>query len=97
MLKGYKYGRRRTAMLATTLTVAPIDPFRLTSRHKSDCTAQAAAFEFVDCATTHSLTLPLALAYRLFFINSALLIYALSGYGARASRMRHSAMVPWRH
>ena len=47
---------RRATMLAATLTMAPIHPFRLASRYKPDCAAQATTFELLGCAT-HNLIL----------------------------------------
>jgi hypothetical protein len=47
-------------MLAATLAMAPIYSLRLTSRNKTDCAAQAAAFELVGRAA-HNLILHFAL------------------------------------
>ena len=44
-------------MLTATLTMAPIDSFRLTSRNKTDRAAQAATFELVGRAV-HDLDPP---------------------------------------
>jgi hypothetical protein len=55
--KGDKHRSGRAAMLAATLTMAPVDALWLTSRHKTDCTTQTTSFELVGCAT-HDLILP---------------------------------------
>jgi hypothetical protein len=47
---------RGAAVLAATLTMAPIHSFRLTSRNKTNRTAQATTFELVGCGT-HNLIL----------------------------------------
>jgi hypothetical protein len=63
-------GNRRAAMLAAALTMTPIDTFRLTSRNKTDRTAQATTFESVGCAT-HNLILSSWLARCITFDSSA--------------------------
>jgi hypothetical protein len=60
----YKNRNRCTAVLAATLTMAPIHSFWLTSRNKTDSAAQATTFESLGCAT-HNLILSSKLARRL--------------------------------
>ena len=54
MLKGDKYRSGGAAMLAATLTMAPIDALWLTSRDKTDRTAQTTTFELLGCTTHNS-------------------------------------------
>ena len=54
MFECHKNRSRRTAMLAATLAMAPINSLRLTSRRKTDGAAQAAAFELVGRASHKS-------------------------------------------
>jgi hypothetical protein len=51
VIKCDKNRSRRAAVLAATLTVAPIHPFRLTGRNKTDRAAQATTFELLGYAT----------------------------------------------